>query len=117
VHVVEIPRDDEIAVSLLTLGAKRALPLMLFVTDRKGPAMTPDEILALPLPKNDADAATVRDYLRALLLTWWQQGEIFSGKKPFGNSDWEEELLAAIPEDATVGRDPQDLIEDAIKAL
>lgn len=79
--------------------------------------MTPDEVLALPLPSNDAGAATVRDYLKALLLTLWREGEAFSGKRPFGNSGWDSELLDAIPEAACVSRDPTDLIEDAIKAL
>lgn len=79
--------------------------------------MTPEEVLALRLPPNDADAATVRDYLKALLLVVWREGESFSGKRPFGNSGWDNDLLDALPESATVGRDATDLIEDAIKAL
>lgn len=50
------------------------------------------DILSLPMGENDADAETVGDYLVALLLSLWKQGEGFSGKRPFGNSGWEYEL-------------------------
>lgn len=50
------------------------------------------DILALPMGENDADAETVGDYLVELLLSLWNQGEGFSGKRPFGNSGWEHEL-------------------------
>ena len=49
----------------------------------------------------DSDAGeniTVRDYLRILLLTLWDEGEGFSGKRPFGNSGWEYELYDALME-------------------
>lgn len=45
-------------------------------------------ILDTPMQENDADAATIRDYLKALLLRLWEQGEGFDGKRPFGNSGW-----------------------------
>lgn len=35
------------------------------------------------------DDLTVREYLRTLLMTLWEEGEGFSGKRPFGNSGWE----------------------------
>jgi hypothetical protein len=49
-------------------------------------------LLDLPLGENDAEAATVKDYLKALLAELWREGEGFSGKRPFGNSGWEYEL-------------------------
>lgn len=49
-------------------------------------------ILDLPMQENDADAATIRDYLKALLLTLLAEGEGFSGKRPFGNSGWDRDL-------------------------
>lgn len=49
-------------------------------------------VLDLPMGDNDANAATVRDYLKALLTKLWEKGERFSGKRPFGNSGWEQEL-------------------------
>lgn len=45
---------------------------------------------------NDADASTIRDYLTKLLLTIWQEGEGFSGKRPFGNSGWESEIYVSL---------------------
>lgn len=42
------------------------------------------------------DNLTVRDYLRTLLETLWNQGEGFSGKRPFGNSGWEYDLYAPL---------------------
>jgi len=45
---------------------------------------------------NDADAATIREYLVKLLAEVWEWGEEFNGKRPFGNSDWEDELFLAL---------------------
>lgn len=58
--------------------------------------MEPKQILDLPMAANDAEAATVRDYLKELLRSIWLEGEGFSGKRPFGNSGWEHEVYAAI---------------------
>lgn len=58
--------------------------------------MTPTEILALPMRENDANAATIRDYLVNALLRLWEKGEGFSGKRPFGNSGWEWDLLLPL---------------------
>lgn len=52
--------------------------------------------LKLPMEENDADAATVRDYLVELLLTLWIEGEGFSGKRPFGNSSWKYDLYVPL---------------------
>lgn len=49
----------------------------------------------------DSDAGdniTVRDYLRILLETLWDEKEGFSGKRPFGNSDWEFNLYEPLME-------------------
>jgi len=42
------------------------------------------------------DDLTVRDYLRDLLMTLWEKGEEFSGKRPFGNSGWKYELYRPL---------------------
>ena len=56
-----------------------------------------DEILELPLINHeDSDAKTIREYLRNLLLALWYEGEGFSGKRPFGNSGWENELYLPL---------------------
>lgn len=54
---------------------------------------TPWQILDLPLEPNDADAATVRDYLVTLLSVIWDDGQDLS---PFGNSGWEWDLYRAL---------------------
>jgi hypothetical protein len=58
--------------------------------------LSPTEILALPMQSNDADAATIRDYLVKLLTLVWAHGEGFNGKRPFGNSSWDCELYEAL---------------------
>lgn len=58
--------------------------------------LAPQQILALPMQENDADAATIRDYLIKLLATLWDEKEGFDGKRPFGNSDWDGNLVAAL---------------------
>lgn len=39
---------------------------------------------------------TIKDYLKALLLTLWDKEEGFTGKRPFGNSGWTYSLYAAL---------------------
>lgn len=53
-------------------------------------------LLGLPLPENDAGAATVAEYLAQLVRTVWRQGEGFSGKRPFGNSGWQYDLYTPM---------------------
>ena len=56
-----------------------------------------DPILDLPMTKtNDADAATIRGYLKALLVELFKQGEGFGGKRPFGSSGWEYDLYQPL---------------------
>lgn len=86
-------------------------------------------ILDLPMGPNDAQAETVRDYLKQLLLALWLEGECFSGKRPFGNSNWETELhraladagLVDMPKGWGLSRDDEvkanNLITAAIQAL
>lgn len=57
---------------------------------------TAKRILDLPMPDNDADAKTVREYLIALLQQLWIQGDGFSSKRPFGNSGWEADLYVPL---------------------
>jgi len=54
------------------------------------------EILNLHMGENDARAATIGDYFILLLLNLWEEGESFSGKRPFGNSGWEYELYKPL---------------------
>lgn len=57
-------------------------------------------VLDIPMQDNDANAKTVRDYLKALLAKLWREGEGFNGKRPFGNSSWNYEIYWAL---ATAG--------------
>lgn len=58
--------------------------------------MPPSDILNLPMQENDAQAETVRDYLKALLERVWVEQEGFSGKRPFGNSGWYWDLYLPL---------------------
>jgi hypothetical protein len=53
-------------------------------------------VLDLPMEANDANAKTVRDYLKALLEQLWHEEEGFSGKRPFGNSGWTWDVYRAL---------------------
>ena len=53
-------------------------------------------ILDLPMQENDAAASTVRDYLQRLLRGVWIEGEGFDGKRPFGNSGWQDEVYKTL---------------------
>lgn len=58
--------------------------------------MTGAEILNLSLPDNDAGAATIREYLVALLSQVWAEEQGFSGKRPFGNSGWQHDIYIPL---------------------
>lgn len=60
------------------------------------------KVLSCPMQPNDADADTVGDYLKQLLLALLQDGEDFSSKRPFGNSGWEYELYTALVREGLV---------------
>jgi hypothetical protein len=57
---------------------------------------TPQQILSLPMDKNDAKADTIGQYLIRLSQQCWFEEEGFSGKRPFGNSGWVHELAKAL---------------------
>jgi hypothetical protein len=51
------------------------------------------EALEVRFDYEDADQVSVREYLYTLLNKVWHEQECFDGKRPFGNSDWEWNLL------------------------
>jgi hypothetical protein len=53
-------------------------------------------ISEIKLEENDAGASTIGEYLGTLLLTLWQEGESFNGKRPFGNSGWEYDVYRGL---------------------
>lgn len=51
---------------------------------------TPAEALDIRFVDPDSgDDMTIRAYFKRQLATLWEEGESFSGKRPFGNSGWE----------------------------
>lgn len=54
--------------------------------------------LDVQLGDNDAEVETVREYLKELLATLLIEEESFSGKRPFGNSGWINELTEPLEE-------------------
>lgn len=54
------------------------------------------EILDLEMTRNDIQAKTVKDYLKALLIGVWEEEEDFSGKRPFGNSGWKISIYRTL---------------------
>ena len=54
------------------------------------------EVLDCPMQENDSGATTIKGYLKALLFTLWEEDEAFSGKRPFGNSGWQNDLAFAL---------------------
>lgn len=76
------------------------------------------KILDLQMGRNDADAKTVREFLKKLLAALWEQDESFSGKRPFGNSGWKYDVYAALIKGAVVaGRlDCEGCVEEVAEA-
>jgi hypothetical protein len=61
-----------------------------------------DAILATPITTVH-NVHTVKDFLEQLLLTVWAEEEEFSGKRPFGNSGWKQDIGAALIEAGIIG--------------
>ena len=53
-------------------------------------------ILDIKMGDNDADAKTIGEYLKKLLINVLEQQEGFSGKRAFGNSSWINELMIPL---------------------
>jgi hypothetical protein len=57
---------------------------------------TAAQILAIPMGENDSGEGTVGGYLAALLQMVWDEGEEFNGKRPFGTSGWQGDLVRPL---------------------
>lgn len=91
----------------------------------------PRAVLALPMGPNDAHAETIGEYLIGLLAALWDEKECFDGKRPYGNSGWDCDLLIPLVKAGLIeGRIDEDgyldgvdddagerLIADAIRSL
>jgi len=59
--------------------------------------MTHQEILAIEFESMDLGRTlSIKEFLLELLKTVWQEGEEFSGKRPFGFSDWRDDLYKPL---------------------
>ena len=54
------------------------------------------------MQENDAGAETLADYFQTLLFKIWEEGEGFSGKRPFGNSGWQYEVYYCLVKNGLV---------------
>lgn len=55
------------------------------------------DVLKLKFYSNDLNKeVTVKEYLKELLSVLWNEKDGFSGKRPFGNSDWQYELYTCL---------------------
>lgn len=65
---------------------------------------------------DDLGTVTVREYFRRLLSTLWEEEDSFSGKRPFGNSCWQSDLIIGLIDagylEGKVYRDEDGGIED-----
>jgi len=48
------------------------------------------------LDKDAEKETTVRSYLKKLLIALWREGDLFCGKRPFGNSSWKYYIYAGL---------------------
>lgn len=55
-------------------------------------------VLDAPMLDHDTEAKTVGEFMGLLAIEVWKWGESFSGKRPFGNSDWAYYVYASIAE-------------------
>ena len=56
-----------------------------------------DKVLDVKFYCNDLGRElTIREYFRELLSALWREKEMFSAKRPFGNSDWDIGIYRAI---------------------
>lgn len=82
------------------------------------------------MQENDANAKTIKSYLKKLLKLVWSEEQGFNGKRPFGNSGWQYEVYIALVKAELVDgtfdeweevevdeREADKLILEAIKSL
>ena len=59
--------------------------------------MKSKEILSLKFYSNDLDREiTIKDFFKELLARLLKEQEMFDSKRPFGNSDWDSDLIVCL---------------------
>lgn len=73
------------------------------------PACENPELLDVRSFVNDLDREmSLREYLCALLAKLWEEGESFSGKRPFGNSGWDYDVYTFLVKGGAVAGELDD---------
>jgi hypothetical protein len=74
-----------------------------------------NQVLAVAMDDDDSGATTIRGYLVGLAAAVWNEGECFSGKRPFGNSGWHWDVYAALVKEGLITGtfDEYDGLDDA----
>jgi len=55
------------------------------------------QIADLKFYSNDLDKnLSIKEYLKTLLETLWEEKECFDGKRPFGNSSWDYDIIRCL---------------------
>ena len=67
----------------------------------------------------DKGKMSVKQFLGLLLITLWEKGEAFCGKRPLGNSGWDEDIYDQLRRNRLITKtsDGEGLIKDCIKYL
>lgn len=59
--------------------------------------MTNEEILSLTFESSDlSKTVTIRQFIKELARAVWIEQEMFSGKRPFGNSGWTHDVYSCL---------------------
>lgn len=65
--------------------------------------MKRSDILDLKFKSDDLGTeVTIRKYFHILLKTLWQEREGFDGKRPFGNSSWDADVIKCLVENKLI---------------
>ncbi len=54
------------------------------------------DVLNVIMGSNDADAHTIRDYLKLQLAALHEETEGFCAKRPLGSSNWQEQIAMSL---------------------
>lgn len=71
-------------------------------------------VLDIKFYSNDLDKElTVREFMQTLLITLFEEQDGFSGKRPFGNSCWDGDMIMALIKNKAIkGTVEEELDED-----
>lgn len=71
----------------------------------------------VPIIREDYPQKTIGALFRAILLSLWEEGDIFSAKRPLGQGDWDYALIEALASNGDLGEIESNEDESIIDAL